>query len=82
MLPGTNRAADRFARASFYVNTIPKSEDLVEAIASMFSVIRNVSVPYGISTPNEPNTGAPFPIKSASCTSLSPRWRRISFGPI
>jgi penicillin V acylase-like amidase (Ntn superfamily) len=27
MLPGTNRAADRFARASFYVNAIPKDED-------------------------------------------------------
>ena len=27
MLPGTNRAADRFARASFYVNAIPKDEN-------------------------------------------------------
>ena len=26
MLPGTNRSADRFARASFYINAIPKSE--------------------------------------------------------
>lgn len=65
MLPGTNRAADRFARASFYVNTIPKSENPVEAIASIFSVIRNVSVPYGISTPNEPNIS-------------STRWRTVS----
>ena len=24
MLPGTNRASDRFARASFYINAIPK----------------------------------------------------------
>lgn len=45
MLPGTNRASDRFARAAFYANAIPKSEDPVEAIASVFSVIRNVSVP-------------------------------------
>lgn len=55
MLPGTNRGSDRFARASFYANAIPKSENPVEAIASVFSVIRNVSVPYGITTPDQPN---------------------------
>jgi penicillin V acylase-like amidase (Ntn superfamily) len=55
MLPGTNRAADRFARASFYINTIPEDENADITLASVFSVIRNVSVPYGISTPNEPN---------------------------
>jgi penicillin V acylase-like amidase (Ntn superfamily) len=65
MLPGTNRASDRFARASFYVNAIPKTEDPVQAIASVFSVIRNVSVPYGINTPEEPNIS-------------STRWRTVS----
>lgn len=55
MLPGTNRSADRFARASFYVNAIPRSEDPKIALASMLSVIRNASVPYGISTPDQPN---------------------------
>lgn len=64
MLPGTNRSADRFARAAFYVNAIPKSEDPVIALASVFSVIRNVSVPYGISTPGEPNIS-------------STRWRTV-----
>lgn len=54
-MPGTNRASDRFARASFYVNAIPKFDDPNTAIASMFSVIRNTSVPYGISTEYEPN---------------------------
>ena len=53
-LPGTNRAADRFARASFYVNALPKTADDKLAIASVFSVARNTSVPYGISTPNQP----------------------------
>ncbi|MBS7544710.1 linear amide C-N hydrolase [Ancylobacter oerskovii] len=53
-LPGTNRAADRFARASFYVNAIPKWEDPNRALASVFSVIRNVSVPYGLTTPEQP----------------------------
>ncbi len=55
MLPGTNRAADRFVRASFYINAIPKTSDIDEAVASAFSVIRNVSVPLGISTPGQPN---------------------------
>lgn len=53
-LPGTNRASDRFARASFYVNALPETDDLRIAVASMFSVIRNTSVPYGISTPDAP----------------------------
>lgn len=65
MLPGTNRAADRFARASFYVNAIPKVEDPKIALASVFSVVRNVSVPFGISTPDEPNIS-------------STRWRTVA----
>jgi penicillin V acylase-like amidase (Ntn superfamily) len=65
MLPGTNRASDRFARASFYVNAIPKAENPNEALASVFSVIRNASVPYGITTPDEPNIS-------------STRWRTVS----
>jgi len=55
MLPGTNRAADRFVRASFYIDAVPQTSNAEEAIASAFSVIRNVSVPLGISTPGEPN---------------------------
>ena len=58
MLPGTNRAADRFARASFYINAIPQTADPVEAVASAFSVIRNCSVPLGITTPGQPNVSS------------------------
>ena len=65
MLPGTNRAADRFARASFYVDALPKHENPDMAIASVFSVIRNVSVPYGITTPDQPNIS-------------STRWRTVA----
>ncbi len=64
-LPGTNRASDRFARATFYVHAIPKAADQLETIASVFSVVRNVSVPFGISTPNQPNIS-------------STRWRTVS----
>ncbi len=65
MLPGTNRAADRFVRASFYINAIPKTSDARVALASVFSVIRNTSVPFGISSEEEPNIS-------------STRWRSVS----
>jgi penicillin V acylase-like amidase (Ntn superfamily) len=65
MLPGTNRAADRFVRASFYINAIPNDQSPDLTIASVFSVIRNVSVPYGITTPDQPNIS-------------STRWRTVS----
>ncbi|WGD36778.1 linear amide C-N hydrolase [Lysinibacter sp. HNR] len=55
MLPGTNRASDRYARASFYINTIPQVGDLTVATAAVFGVIRNASVPYGVTTPDQPN---------------------------
>lgn len=55
MLPGTNRADDRFVRASYYINRARQSDNPREAVAAVFSVMRNVSVPRGISTPMRPN---------------------------
>ena len=55
MLPGTNRAPDRFVRASFYINAVVKSPDPKIAVPAVMSVMRNVSVPYGISTPDKPH---------------------------
>ncbi|AMV36307.1 linear amide C-N hydrolase [Planctomyces sp. SH-PL62] len=55
MLPGTSRAADRFVRASFYIDAVPKTDDARQALASLFGVIRNTSVPLGITTPGRPN---------------------------
>ncbi len=66
-LPGTNRAADRFARASFlieaiptdvapgYISAVPEHSYQNQAAASVLSVIRSVSVPLGITTPGQPN---------------------------
>ena len=54
-LPGTNRAADRFVRAAYYIDAIPQTDNTQVAIASVLSVIRNCSVPYGISTKGFPN---------------------------
>ena len=54
-LPGTNRAADRFARAAYYINAIPQTDNNRVAVASTLSVVRQCSVPYGISTEGFPN---------------------------
>lgn len=65
-LPGTNRAADRFARASFligaipttihnnYVTAVPQGTFVNQAVASVMGVMRAVSVPLGITTPGQP----------------------------
>jgi choloylglycine hydrolase len=55
MLPGTSRAADRFVRASFYIKAIAPTDDPRKSVAAVFSVIRGVSVPLGITTPGQPN---------------------------
>jgi choloylglycine hydrolase len=66
-LPGTSRASDRFARAWFGINAVPRAIDpdyikavpggslAVQGVASVLGVIRSVSVPLGISTPGQPN---------------------------
>ena len=36
---GTNRPSDRFARASFYINALPQTDDVRIAIASVFSAV-------------------------------------------
>ena len=54
-LPGTNRATDRFVRLSYYVNETTQSAQPREAVATVFSIMRNVSVPIGIKTPGKPN---------------------------
>ena len=54
-LPGTVKAADRFVRAHFYINAVVQSDDPRIAAASVFSVIRQTSVPWGISVADAPN---------------------------
>ncbi|ABL69022.1 MULTISPECIES: linear amide C-N hydrolase [Paracoccus] len=54
-LPGTTRAADRFVRASTYVDMVAQSDDPRIAASAVFSVVRNASVPYGVSIPDAPN---------------------------
>lgn len=65
MLPGTNRSTDRFVRASFYIHAIPQTSDARIAVPSVLSVMRTVSVPFGINTPDKPYIS-------------STRWRSVS----
>jgi choloylglycine hydrolase len=58
MLPGTVRAADRFARASYYINACQQTDDARLAVAAVFSVMRNVSVPRGIRKKDAPNVSS------------------------
>lgn len=54
-LPGTISAADRFVRATHYLNLSPKYKDTELALASVFSQIRMVSVPLGMADEKNPN---------------------------
>ena len=84
-LPGTNRAPDRFARASFLINAIPKKADPHyikavpqgtynnQAVISVLGVIRSVGVPLGISTPGKPN------ISSTIWRSVSDQKNKVYF---
>lgn len=54
-LPGSVTAADRFVRASFFINSITQTDNTRVAVAGVFSVIRNVSVPYGFEIEGFPN---------------------------
>lgn len=54
-LPGTVRAADRFVRAHHYINSVVQSADPRIAAAAVFSVIRQASVPWGVSVADQPN---------------------------
>lgn len=65
MLPGTVRSADRFVRASFFINHVPKDFEYPEALGALMSIMGTVSVPYGYELPGEPN------VSSTQWTSMS-----------
>ncbi|MUV15487.1 linear amide C-N hydrolase [Noviluteimonas gilva] len=66
-LPGSINAADRFVRASFLVNAIPRKADKNtlsavpggtyenQAMAAVLSVVRAVGTPLGVTHPTKPN---------------------------
>lgn len=54
-LPGTTEAADRFVRASYYLDHLPAAPDPPRAYAALLSVMRNAAQPFGAPDPNRPN---------------------------
>ena len=46
-LPGNVNPVDRFQRASYYLAMLPEPKNEREAVASLLSTTRNVSVPFG-----------------------------------
>lgn len=54
-LPGSIQSQDRFVRASYYLSKLPQTDNERQAVAGVFSVMRNVSVPWGVGDPEHPN---------------------------
>ncbi len=59
-LPGERTPMDRFVRAAYYVNGLPKPANPDEGAAYMFSVIRNISVPFSAPDPQRPNVSSTY----------------------
>ena len=45
--PGDITSVDRFVRAAYFLHYLPEPENVEEAVAGVFQLIGNVSVPYG-----------------------------------
>ncbi|MGD8194305.1 linear amide C-N hydrolase [Herbiconiux sp. P18] len=45
--PGDITSLDRFVRSAYFLNYLPEPENVEEAVAGVFQLIANVSVPYG-----------------------------------
>lgn len=54
-LPGERSPTDRFVRAAYWASQLQKPANSGEAAAYMYSVIRNISVPFGAGEPGRPN---------------------------
>ncbi|MDE5642820.1 MAG: linear amide C-N hydrolase [Muribaculaceae bacterium] len=65
MLPGTVSSPDRFVRADFFINHLPKDVGYNSAWSELSSVMANISVPMGYELPGSPNVS-------------STQWRSIS----
>ncbi len=57
-LPGTDTPEDRFVRASYFLDKALKTDNEQKSVATVFSIIRNVSVPMGANTPGRPNVSS------------------------
>ena len=59
-IPGSTLASDRFARASCYVSRLERPKTELQAVAGMFSVIRNAAQPFRAPDPGKPEASQPL----------------------
>lgn len=64
-LPGTSHSSDRFVRAAYYTNTLPKAKSVKEELTEVLSILNNAAQPY--TSPSEAN---PYESKTI--------WRTVS----
>ena len=57
-LPGERTPSDRFVRAAYYAKGLPTPANRDEGAAYLFSVIRHVSVPFGLGDPDRLNVAS------------------------
>lgn len=67
-LPGGIQADDRFVRAAYTLKYLPKTSNVPEAVASMMSLVNNISVPFG----------SPY----AGVSGTYPTWYRSIIDPV
>jgi choloylglycine hydrolase len=53
-LPGTNRSLDRFVRASYYAQHVPRASSIQDEVAQVLSILNNTAQPYSTVTSENP----------------------------
>jgi choloylglycine hydrolase len=78
MLPGTERPADRFIRAQYYLDGSTVTGDATQALAEVFAIVRNVSVPMIHPTADKPNVAPTLWRTAIDHRSLTYYWESTS----
>ena len=78
MLPGTERPADRFIRARYYLDGSTSTGDAASGLAEVFAIVRNVSVPMIESRPDKPNVAPTLWRTAIDHRSLTYYWESTS----
>lgn len=72
-LPGDIDPLSRFVRACTYLKTLPKPKDQYEALAGVYSVARNIAVPYGAQDTSGSETTDTWPTLWSTLADLTNR---------
>jgi len=72
-MPGDIDPLSRFVRACSYLKTLPKPKDKNEALAGVYSVARNIAVPYGAQDTSGSETTDTWPTLWSTLADLTNR---------